>query len=323
MDTIWEAFPSFRCEIKDDPYESAFLCRHCGAPKVFDGTDEFGSAIDLPTCTSCGVVDAEYVSDEPEWRTGADSEGPDPTRVGAPSNLDHFSETWNTGTRVQGVRFGGRNFHEAKKLARRHMHCNANHRDRNLFHAYEGMDKIGQGILGLKDNVMYLAKIKYKKFNENVLTRGAVRTGVKANCIFQACRELGVARTIQEIAEAFGIPPRDISRTFEIYNEQVPETDVHITSAADLAPRIFNQVTHVPEAERGRVKRKIINTCRDIEECVELMGRTPKAIVCAVTFHVLANMGHPISKTEVCRICEVSGPTLTKIDAIVKAKIQC
>lgn len=321
MDTIWEAFPSFRCEIKDDPPESAFLCRHCGAPKVFNGTDEYGS-IDLPTCTSCGIVDAEYVSEEPEWRTGADNDGPDPTRVGAPSNLDHFSEAWGTGTRVQGIRYGGRNFYEAKKLARRHMHCNSNYKDRNLFHAYEGMDKIGTGVLGLKENVMYLAKIKYKKFNENVLTRGAVRTGVKANCIFQACRELGVARTIHEIAEAFGIPSRDMSRTVEMYNEQLPETDVHITSAANVVARIFNQVTHVPDAERGRVRRKIINTCEQIEECIELMGKTPKAIACAVMFHVLANMGHPVSRKDICKICDISGPTLTKIDAIVKAKIQ-
>jgi transcription initiation factor TFIIIB Brf1 subunit/transcription initiation factor TFIIB len=322
MEIDWTVFPVFRedLSIRTDP-RFEFLCKHCGGHKVFVGQDEFGVAIDLPTCTTCGSVDAEYVSDEPEWRTGGDTEGPDPTRVGAPENLDHFSGVWNMGTIIQHAGFGSKNFSKVNTLKRRQTHCNANHKDRSLFHAYVGMDRVGKEVLGLTDNVMYLAKTKYRKFNENVLTRGAVRTGVKANCIFQACRELGLARTKQEIAEAFGIPPRDISRTFEIYQEQVPETDVHVITPADLVPRIFNSITHVPELERGRVKAQIIKACKSLDECVELMGRTPKAIVCAVAFHMLSKLGHPISKAEVCKLCDVSGPTLAKIDSIVKGLI--
>jgi transcription initiation factor TFIIIB Brf1 subunit/transcription initiation factor TFIIB len=75
------------------------------------------------------------------------------------------------------------------KLATINMHSSMNHKDRALFHAYAEMDRIGKDILGLKENVMYLAKTKYKAFNEAVLTRGAVRNGIKANCVFQACRE--------------------------------------------------------------------------------------------------------------------------------------
>jgi transcription initiation factor TFIIB len=322
MDIDWSVFEIYRNEgqSKDDP-RFEFLCKHCGGVKVYDGQDEFGSSIDLPTCTTCGAVDESWINDEPEWRTGGESEGPDPTRVGAPENLDHFSEVWNLGTTIQYAGFGSKNFMKVNTLKRRQTHCNANHKDRSLFHAYVGMDKVGKDVLGLTDNVMYLAKVKYRKFNENVLTRGAVRTGVKANCIFQACRELGLARTKQEIATAFGIPPRDISRTFEIYQEQLPETDVHVITPADLVPRVFSSVTHVPELERGRVKAQIVKACNSLDECVELMGRTPKAIVCAVMFHMFAKLGHPISKAEICRICDVSGPTLAKIDGIVKGLI--
>jgi transcription initiation factor TFIIIB Brf1 subunit/transcription initiation factor TFIIB len=196
-----------------------------------------------------------------------------------------------------------------------------NHKDRALFHAYQDLDRVGKQLLNLPDNVMYSAKIKYKAFNEAVLTRGAVRNGIKANCIFQACREFNVARTTKEIADAFGIPARDISRTFDMYQEQVPETEVHVTTAADLVPRFFNEIKCVPDAQRGRIKMKVVKACKDLEDCVELMGRTPKAVACAAIFVILKDCGFIIDKSELCKICDVSVPTLGKIETIIRSQL--
>jgi transcription initiation factor TFIIIB Brf1 subunit/transcription initiation factor TFIIB len=165
---------------------------------------------------------------------------------------------------------------------------------------------------------MYIIKIKYKAFNEAVLTRGAVRSGIKANCVFQACREAGVSRTTQEIADAFGIPARDLSRTFDMYQEQLPETEVHITTAADVIPRFFNDIACVPESQRGRIKMKIVNVAKEMAECVELQGRTPKAVACAIIFVLLKEAGLTPDKAELCKICGVSVPTLSKIEVIVR-----
>jgi transcription initiation factor TFIIIB Brf1 subunit/transcription initiation factor TFIIB len=197
-----------------------------------------------------------------------------------------------------------------------------NHKDRALFHAYNDLDKVGKQILNLPDAIMYQVKIKYKAFNEAVLTRGAVRNGIKANCIFQACREFNVPRTTREIAEAFGIPARDISRTFEIYQEQVPESQVHVTNPADLVARFFKDITCVPEEQRGKVCMRIRKICKQLEECVELMGRTPKAVVCSVMYIVLLDAGFGPNKAELCRVCDVSVPTLGKIETIIKNQLR-
>jgi transcription initiation factor TFIIB len=315
LSRAWADFESVRAV--DPPvairYHAEYICEACGGRKQFDVYD------DLPVCIDCGRVDFDFVSDEPEWRSGGDADGlnGDPSRVGAPVNTDHFSAAWGNST-VMTVKNGT---YQQKRLAMINLHSSMNHKDRALFHAYQDLDKVGKQILNLQDNVMYAAKIKYKAFNEAVLTRGAVRNGIKANCIFQACREFNVARTTKEIADAFGIPARDISRTFDMYQEQVPETEVHVTTAADLIPRFFNEITCVPEAQKGRVRMKVIKVCRDLEDCVELMGRTPKAVACAVIFTVIKEFGFPIDKSELCRICDVSVPTLGKIEAIIKAQI--
>jgi len=295
---------------------SEFFCTFCGGTKAWNGLE-----IDLPTCTGCGRVDDAYICEEPEWGGRGDGQGSDPgradpSRVGAPVNTDHFSAAWGQNT-FMNVRYGAT--YAEKRMARINQHVSMNHRDRALFHAYAELDHIGKTILNLPEAVMYAVKIKYKAFNEAVLTRGAVRNGIKANCIFQACREFNVARTTQEIADAFGIPARDLSRTFEMYQEQVPETVVHVTTPADLVSRFFNEIVGIPDAERGRIKMKIVSKCKSLEDKVELMGRTPKAIACAVMASLLKGVPGAPDRQTLCKICDISLPTLSKIENILNS----
>ena len=306
IDRIWSDFDALRFKPEEPPKYSnveEYLCRFCGHPKLFDGVE-----MDLPTCTSCGAQDAQFVSNEPEWRSGADDAGDDPSRVGGPINTDLFSEGWEMNTKVSGK----------SKLQKIHMHQSMNHKDRALFHAYAEMDRVGKGILNLPDTVMHSAKMKYRAFNESVLTRGAVRVGIKANCVVQACREFNVPRTTKQIADAFGIQSRDVSRTFDMYQETNPETEVHVTKPADLVPQLMNHVSGMQEFEKRKLRMMIIRECQSLEECVELMGRTPKAVCCAVIYIVMSDMKLSPNRKEICRICEVSEPTLGKIETIIR-----
>jgi len=313
LDRIWSDFEICRTQIapEDVPIRSHadYMCEHCGGRRQYDVFD------DLPVCIDCGRVDYEFISEEPEWRSGGDEGKADPSRVGAPVNTDHFSAAWGASTIMSVAKQAS---YQQKRLAMINLHNSMNHRDRALFHAYQELDRIGKEVLKLPASIMYIIKIKYKAFNEAVLTRGAVRNGIKANCVFQACREAGVSRTTQEIADAFGIPARDLARTFDMYQEQLPETEVHITTAADVIPRFFNDITCVPESQRGRIKMKIVNVAKEMAECVELQGRTPKAVACAIIFVILKEAGLTPDKAELCKICGVSVPTLTKIEAIVR-----
>jgi len=243
----------------------------------------------------------------------ADGVVSDPSRVGAPVNLDHFSEGWNTGS-IMSVRPSGT--WANKRLARINFHLSMNHRDRSLFHAYAEMDRIGKEKLSIPDSVMYQAKIKYKHFSEQALTRGAVRVGVKANCIFQACKEAGVSRTTREIASAFEIPVRDVARTADTFLEQNPDQQVVVTSPADLIPRFFNDITAVPETDRGRTKCRMVAKCNELAECAQLQGRTPKAVA-ATVMYIMLSKPWGVTKQQLAAICEVSAPTITKLEAIV------
>lgn len=308
LEKIWADFDKVRPkghEIEPVVQKHEYFCI-CGGLRVFNDDR-------LPTCVECGRTDHAFVSDEPEWRGGMDADGnvSDPSRVGAPTNLDHFSGDWNMGT-IMRVRTSAGS--KLKRLARINMHMSMNHRDRSLFHTYADLDRVGH-ILGLPENVMYAVKCKYRQFSDSVLTRGAVRTGIKANCVFQACKEFNISRTTQEIADAFAIPVRDVSRTSEAFLELHPEKKVTVTTAADLVNRFFNGLTNIPEADRGRLRMKVIARCRQLEDHPGLQGRTPKAIAAAVMFSILKDRG--VTKADLATICEVSVPTITKLETII------
>ena len=326
MDDIWtqalqaraehQAVESFKC-----PNE--YLCEFCSGEgdlvcvdnNMYPPGTRIQNEDGLYVCITCGRTDWEYVSDEPEWNSGS-GEGPDMSRVGAPVNTTLYSAAWGSGTimSTKGSTFAN------KRLARINFHTSMNHKDRSLHHAYDDLDRVGRTVLNLPEAVMLQAKIMYRKFNEEKLTRGAIRVGIKANCIFRACRDANVARTTQEIAEGFGIPPRDISRTADMFRETIPEvqqTVSAVTRPSDLVARLFNDVTCVTEEERGRVRQKVIQACRDHEKNVKLMGKTPKGVASAVMYVTLSKMGYPVDKEEIRRICDVSMPTLNKLEAML------
>lgn len=312
MDEAWAQFDMLRSvspELMDASNEHACVC---GGQKVLNDHDG------IPVCHDCGRCDAVYISDEPEWRSGGCDDGgskPDACRVGLATNLDLFSAALSMGTIMTA---GPRSTSGNKRLARMNFNMSMGHRDRALYKAYTGLEEICRSQLNLPQNVIYEIKIKYRKFSEGKLTRGAVRDGIKANCVWQACHEHGIARTTHEIAEAFGIPARDLSRTYEMFQDQLPEQEVNVTTPAALISRFFNAVTTVPDAERGRTKMKIIAACNRLQDSVKLMGRTPKAVACAVMFVMLEGR---VSRTDICQICDVSGPTLKKLESLVREEM--
>lgn len=276
--------------------DDQYICA-CGGTKSYQ--------YELPTCTNCGRVDDSFLSEEAEWVGGPNDEE-NPSRVGIPGDTVLYSESWGIGTTIR----------NDQRLSKINLYSNMNHRDRALYHAYSQLDQICKGKLRLTDMTVDYAKMLYRKFNSEKLTRGAVRAGVKANCVLYACREHNVARTLQEVSEAFGIHVKDISRTSELFGKTTGQTQ-----SSDIISRIFNSVTCIPELEKGRVRMKIIKLCEDVQQRPELMGKTPKGIASAVIFTALTEMGYKLDKAFVANICEVSVPTLNKIEKVLKDTI--
>jgi transcription initiation factor TFIIB len=285
-----------------------FFCA-CGGEKVI-GPDN------LPVCTSCGLIETMFIDESPEWTSGVSEAGvsKDPSRCGnLATDTELFSTAWGTGTVIS---TGYRTSYAARRMARINFHTSMNHKDRSLFHAYKDIDEAARDALHLPDKVIRDAKVMYRKFNNEKLTRGAVRLGIKANCVLYACKLANVPRTTKEVADAFGIPTKDLSRTSHQFRETILNTiqksAPSITRPVDVVHRLLNSFEIA-----GELRMKCIKLCRVLENCVPLMAKTPNSVASVVILLVLK-----MPKPEVCAKCDISLPTLTKIEGLVKAYLE-
>jgi transcription initiation factor TFIIIB Brf1 subunit/transcription initiation factor TFIIB len=198
-------------------------------------------------------------------------------------------------------------------MAKINFHMSMNHKDRSLFHAYKDID---EACHTLPDSILKDAKMMYKKFNNQKLTRGAVRLGIKANSVLYACRLAQFPRTTKEIAEMFGIQSKDISRTTQMFQDVIAgKTEKnYVTKAFDVMNRLLNSF-EVTRDERLRCNRM----CSATEDCVDLMSKTPNSIASAI-IHIV--FGNKVTKAEMCEKCSVSIPTLNKIEIIIKKHLE-
>ena len=306
--TIWnqlDALIDTKKEIKLDTANKN-ICGECDGIKVI--TPE-----GLPVCSSCGLVEDRFIDESPEWTSGVSEDGKvnDPSRCGNPnSNPELFSQAWGKGT-IMATTYSSK--YEIKRMAKINFHMSMNHKDRSLFHAYKGID---EACHTLPDSILKDAKMMYKKFDDGKLTRGAVRTGIKGNCVLYACRLAKVPRTTKEIADMFGIQGKDISRTTQIFKETIMgKTEKnYMTKPCDVVHRLLGNFNI------GQNYRPICNKiCSEIEGCIELMSKTPNSIASAVILIALKGV---YTKGDICSTCSVSIPTVNKIEIIIRKHLE-
>lgn len=282
------------------------FCRECSGIKLITREG-------LPTCSDCGLIDSYFIDDTAEWTSGMNDDGKvnDPSRCGNPnSNPELFSQHWGKGTIISTQHSST---YENKRMAKINFHMSMNHKDRSLFHAYRDID---EACHTLPDVVLKDAKMMYRKFNEEKLTRGAVRLGIKANCVLYACRLAKHPRTTKEIADMFGIQSKDISRTTQMFKEVIMGMTEknYVTKSFDVMNRLLN-FFDVTREERLQCNKM----CNKIEDCVDLMSKTPNSVASTIIYIVL---GGKVKKTVLCEKCSVSVPTLNKIESIIKKHLE-
>ena len=303
---IWTQVDSLLPKQTEEKPVNIHICSECSGTKII-------SPEGLPTCSECGLVDDRFIDDTAEWTSGMTDDGKvnDPSRCGNPNpNPELFSQNWGKGTVISTQRSST---YENKRMAKINFHMSMNHKDRSLFHAYKDID---EACNTLPDSILKDAKMMYKKFNNIKLTRGAVRLGIKANCVLYACRLAQFPRTTKEIAEMFGIQSKDISRTTQMFQDTIAgKTEKnYVTKAFDVMNRLLNSF-EVTRDERFRCNKM----CNATEDCVDLMSKTPNSVASAIIHIVL---GSKVTKVEMCEKCSVSIPTLNKIEGIIKKHLE-
>jgi len=261
-------------------------------------------------CMNCGFVVAAKLTDQgPEWRAFDTEQRQKRTRVGAPLTFtihdkglstmidwhdrDIYGKRLSPGQKAQ--------IYRLRKWQRRIRVSDAT--ERNLAFALSEISKIANA-LNLPRNILETASVIYRKAVKERLIRGRSIQGVTSAAIYVACRQCGLARTLEEIAQASNINKKEVGRSYRFL---VKELNYFIPplKPSQYITKFSNQLAMQGKVEE--IAHKILATAKELKLT---SGRGPTGIAAAASYIASVLTGERKTQREIAEIAQVTEVTI-------------
>lgn len=280
-------------------------CPECGSTRLMR---DYESAEIV--CMDCGIVVATRLTDRgPEWRAFDDEQRAKRARVGAPMTYSIHDKGLSTMIDWHDRDIYGRKLspgqkaqvYRLRKWQRRIRVSDAT--ERNLAFALSEITKIAN-VLNLPKNIVETASVIYRKAVKEKLIRGRSIQGVTAAAIYLACRQCGLARTLDEIATASNVNKKEVGRSYRFL---VKELDCFTPplKPSQYITKFSNQLTMQGKVEE--IAHKILNTAQKLKLT---SGRGPTGIAAAASYIASVLTGERKTQREIAEIAQVTEVTI-------------
>jgi len=280
-------------------------CPECGSKRIMRDYD----AAEV-VCMDCGYVVAAKLTDRgPEWRAFDDEQRAKRARAGAPltytihdkglstmidwHDRDIYGKRLSPGQKAQ--------IYRLRKWQRRIRVSDAT--ERNLAFALSEISKIANA-LNLPKNILETASVIYRKAVKEHLIRGRSIQGVTSAAVYVACRQCGLPRTLEEIAQSSNINKKEVGRSYRFL---IKELDYFIPplKPSQYITKFSNQLTMQGKVEE--IAQKILITARELKLT---SGRGPTGIAAAASYIASVLTGERKTQREIAEIAQVTEVTI-------------
>jgi transcription initiation factor TFIIB len=261
-------------------------------------------------CRDCGYVIADKLTDTgPEWRAFDDSQKARRARVGAPMTFTIHDKGLSTMIDVQDKDTFGKNLtptqraqvYRLRKWQRRIRVSDAT--ERNLAFALSELSKMSSSI-NLPKNILETASVIYRRAVKKHLIRGRSIQGVTAAALYMACRQCGVARTLDEISGVSNISKKEIGRSYRFVVKEL-EYFIPPLTPNYYVSRFANQLGLAGKVEN--VALRILQTATNMKLT---SGRGPTGIAAAATYIASVLASEHRTQREIAEIANVTEVTI-------------
>lgn len=280
-------------------------CPECGSTRIMRDYE----CAEL-VCMECGFVLAAKMTDRgPEWRAFDDEQRSKRTRVGAPltytihdkglstmidwHDRDIYGKSLSPGQKAQVYRL--------RKWQRRIRVSDAT--ERNLAYALSEITKIANN-LNLPKSILETASVIYRKAVKERLIRGRSIQGVTAAAIYLACRQCGLARTLEEIAQASSMSKKEVGRSYRFLIKEL-NYSIPPVKPSQYVTKFSNQLTMQGKVEE--IAHKIIACAKELKLT---SGRGPTGIAAAASYIASVLTGERKTQREIAEIAQVTEVTI-------------
>jgi transcription initiation factor TFIIB len=294
-------------------YAPQAAMRYCGDCETESRLEDGGHYV----CTGCGDIGQPVVDDTPEWRYYGqdDSKGGDPSRCGISSN--YLMPESSIGT-VISTRYG--ESYRMRQARQYHSWNVMDYRGRNLYRIFDKLQTHSQKH-GINYIIIEHAKQLYKTINAHQLFRGQNKEGLIADCVYRACKDKGVPRSIKEIAIIFGLEEHVMTkgnRCFtSVWNRIQSDESVHLPPQANHSLRLSSPSDYIERfCSPLRLPAQALRDCLCVAQVVEVNRLVPDntapSIAAAVVYYVITAHELPISKEDIAKASKKSEVTIGK-----------
>ena len=280
-------------------------CPECGCNRIMK--DHESAEV---VCMGCGyVVDAKITDQGPEWRAFDAEQREKRARAGAPATFTIHDKGLSTmidwhDRDIHGQRLphGQKaQIYRLRKWQRRIRVSDAT--ERNLAFALSEMSKIANN-LNLPKNILETASVIYRKAVKARLIRGRSIQGVTAAAIYVACRQCGVARTLEDISDVSAAEKKEVGRSYRFLLKQL-NYFIPPVKTSQYISKFSNQLTLQGTAEE--IAHSILVTAKELKLT---SGRGPAGIAAAASYIASVLTGERKTQREIAEIAHVTEVTI-------------
>ncbi|MFX1393817.1 MAG: transcription initiation factor IIB family protein [Promethearchaeota archaeon] len=279
-------------EIKSDKSNLSNSCSECGGKII--SLEEKGEIV----CGQCGLVISEKILDiyHSDKRAFTKQEKERRERTGSPISI--FLPDMGLSTVIDKSNIKNPDLKRAAIWNSRMTWDK-----RNVLIATTELKRIGSN-LNLPDHIKKSAIRLYKEAFKKKLLRGRSINGMVAACLYFACREKIIPRTLQEILDETSINAKNVRRCYRTLirelNLKVPSTD-----PISLIPRYIADLNLDADIEKTT-----INILQTFMSKFSTSGKDPKGLCAGALYLVSKLRNKRVSQKEIANLVGVTEVTL-------------
>jgi transcription initiation factor TFIIB len=301
---------SSNSQLADLDTTTALLCSTCKSNQTITDA-ESGELI----CSKCGQVISDKVQLEgPEWRnfglSSSSGESNDSrSRVGMSTSLARHDMGLSTIIGRTNRDASGQKIDAAMRTKmdrlrvwdyRAQIHSAT---DRNLRNAFIRLDML-KDKLGLSDSVVEKAAYIYRKAQDRQFVRGRTISGVLAAAIYIACREMGISRTLKDVAEFSNVRPKELAKSYRLLCLEL-DLKVPIVDPMKCIAKVANKA-NLSE----KTKRQAVQIMDNVSKKEASLGKNPMGLAASVLYISSLKNGENITQYHLSDAAGVTEVTL-------------
>jgi transcription initiation factor TFIIB len=290
--------------------DSNIICSMCKSNQIITDT-ESGELV----CSKCGqVISGKAQQEGPEWRnfdplSSVDSNGSNRSRVGMSTSLARHDMGLSTIIGRTDRDASGQKIDAAMRSTmdrlriwdyRTQIHSAT---DRNLRNAFFKLD-ILKDRLGLSDSIVEKAAYIYRKAQERGLIRGRTISGVLAAAIYIACREMGISRTLKDIAAYSNVKLKEVAKSYRLLCIEL-DLKVPIVDPMKYIAKVANKA-NLSE----KTKRQAAEIMDNVTKREASLGKNPMGLAASVLYISSLKNGENVTQYHLSNAAGVTEVTL-------------